>query len=361
MTEDLRAEIRSAVTSMIQANASAFADGDPGDLDRALWSDLSEAGFHLLGVPERIGGSGGTLRDLAVVIELSAFHAARLPVAEAALLAGGLLARAGLAVPAGVTLASLDEAVVDRASGRPRLTGRLRVPWGRYADHVVTVVRDAGQPAVAVMPVDSGTGWQLAENLADEPRDLLLVHDAAVLGDIVVPALGTDADFVLRRGALARSVQLAGAARAVLLSSQRYVAEREQFGRPLARFQAVQQNLATLAAEVTAMQVAADAAVLAAQQAEVSPDAGLAAEIAIASAKAVTSAGANVVASLGHQLHGALGYSKEHHLAASTTRLWSWRDEAGGEALWQDRLAAAVTVPSGWWAAATAAAAVLPA
>jgi acyl-CoA dehydrogenase len=127
------------------------------------------------------------------------------------------------------------------------------------------------------------------------------------------------------------------------------VAEREQFGRPLVRFQAVQQQLAALAAEVTAMQVAADAAVLATEDAEADPAARAAERVAVAAAKAVTSAGAQVVASIGHQLHGALGYTHEHRLGAFTTRLWSWREEFGSEGLWHDRLAAAVAERTAWW------------
>ena len=189
---------------------------------------------------------------------------------------------------------------------------------------------------------------ETAENLAGEPRDVFVFDGLPVEeGALATTLLGVDD--VLRRGALARSVQLAGAARAVLAATQRYVTEREQFGRPLARFQAVQQQLATLAAEVTAMHVAADAAVLAAEAADADPVAGPAAEVAVAAAKAVTSAGAQVVASIGHQLHGALGYTQEHRLGASTMRLWSWREEFGGEGLWQDRLAAAVIDRSAWW------------
>ncbi|QFZ20624.1 acyl-CoA dehydrogenase family protein [Saccharothrix syringae] len=329
MNDELHEEIRAAVGAILQGRAT-------GGFDAALWRDLADTGFHLLGVPEELGGSGGGLRDLAVVVDLVAFHTAGAPVAESAFLAGWLLARAGLDVPGGLVVAAVDEVGAHRRGGRLRLSGRAAVPWARHADHVVTLARDGDDLFVAVLPVGE---VEQAENLAGEPRDTAVLDDVEAVASAPV---GIDADELRLRGALARSVQLAGAARAVLVSARRYVAEREQFGRPLARFQAVQQHLAALAAEVTAMRISADAALLAVEAHD-------RAEVAVAAAKATTSAGAHVVATIGHQLHGALGYSAEHHLGAATTRLWSWREEFGNEAHWQDRLAAAVAGQGSWW------------
>ncbi|MGC7101790.1 acyl-CoA dehydrogenase family protein [Amycolatopsis lurida] len=323
MTGDLSAEIRSVLGSMLKGRESSR------DFDRPLWKDLSETGFHLLGVPEEIGGSGGGLGELAVAVDSIAFHTAGAPLVESAFLAGWLLTKANLRVPGGLVVASLDEAHCGSAS---RLSGRLRVPWARHADQVVTIAKDADEVLVAVVPA-RGLEVVRAENLAGEPRDTLVLDD--VVATVMAP-VDVDAADLLRRGALARSIQLAAAARAVLETTQRHVGEREQFGRPLARFQAVQQHLAALAAEVTAMNVSADAAVLADD------------DVATAAAKATTSAGAHTVAAIGHQLHGALGYSREHHLGAVTTRLWSWREEFGNESHWQDQLADAVRADS-WW------------
>ncbi|MDX3191685.1 acyl-CoA/acyl-ACP dehydrogenase [Streptomyces sp. MN03-5084-2B] len=332
MSDDLRAEIRSVVGAML--NGRNREDG----FDRLLWKDLTDAGFHLLGVPGEAGGSGGGLRELAAVVDLLAFHAAAVPVAEQAFLAGWLLAQAGLSVPDGLTVASLDE-----ARGGSRLSGRVRAPWGRYADHVVTLARQDDTVLVALVPT-AGLAIDCAENLAGEPRDTLVLDGATATQAATAPP-DVEVTALLRRGALARSVQLAGSARAVLESARRHVGERDQFGRPLARFQAVQQHLAALAAETVAMQIGADAAVLAVEAGDP------AADVAIAAAKATTSASAHAVASIGHQLHGALGYSREHHLGAATTRLWAWREEFGNESRWQDELA--VGGGDAWWSLVT--------
>lgn len=352
MSEDLRSEIRDAVAAVVDGHA----DGVPpsGEVHRPLWTDLADTGFALVGVPEERGGSGGGLVEAAALLDAAAAGAAAVPVAEVGFLAGWLLADAGLQHPGTLTLPALDEAVVDRTSGAARLTGLLRVPWGRHAEALVVLVRDGAQRSVAVLPAGSWSVAGTAENLAGEPRDVLLLDTGAPVGPTTAPT-GLGPDDLLRRGALARTVQLAGAARAVLAATQRYVAEREQFGRPLARFQAVQQQLAALAGEVAAMQVAAGAAVLAVEAAEADPAARASAQVAVAAAKAVTSAGAQVVAATGHQLHGALGYTREHPLGTWTTRLWAWREEFGAEGLWQDQLAAAVTEQAAWWPTVTAA------
>lgn len=129
--------------------------------------------------------------------------------------------------------------------------------------------------------------------------------------------------------ALLLTIQLAGAAEKALDLTVRYATERVQFGRPIAQFQAVQQQVAIMAAEVAAMRAAADAAVD-----EVAQDGFVPATFAVAAAKAHNSKAAGEVARIAHQMHGAIGFTYEHQLRFATTRLWSWRDEAGNEAHW---------------------------
>ena len=55
-------------------------------------------------------------------------------------------------------------------------------------------------------------------------------------------------------------------------------------------------------------------------------------------AKSRTGEAAGKGAEIAHQVHGAMGYTREHNLHYSTRRLWSWRDEFGNETHWQSRL-----------------------
>jgi acyl-CoA dehydrogenase len=204
----------------------------------------------------------------------------------------------------------------DRASGTLR-----RVPWARSASVVMLVGDSVLLFDRAGLTVTDGT------NVAEEPRDTVTVD-----GAVTAASVGDHAGTELRlRGALGRACLLAGAARGALAASVQYAGERVQFGRPIGRFQAIQQQLALAASEVAAASAAADAAARAADA-----DGVVAAQFAIAAAKARTSEAAGAVARIAHQVHGAIGFTREHDLRLVTTRLWAWRDEDGSEAEWND-------------------------
>jgi acyl-CoA dehydrogenase len=138
------------------------------------------------------------------------------------------------------------------------------------------------------------------------------------------------ADWLWTEGALYRSVQMAGALERILAYSLQYAGERVQFGRPIGKFQAVQHMLALLAGHAAASGAAADAAI----------DAGAArpSEFAVAVAKARIGEAAGKGAEIAHQIHAAMGYTREHNLHFVSRRLWAWRDEFGNETHWQMRL-----------------------
>ena len=278
--------------------------------DAGLWQALEETGLTLAGSPEEAGGSGGDLSAAADIAVAAGAAAAPVPLAET-LAAGMLLSRAGLAIPSG----PLTVAV---ASG----PGLRRVPYGRLATTVAAGSGGSGGDgdwlAVIAPAGRGGTG----RNLAGEPRDEVIFGGDAEVHD--VPA-GT-ADYARRLLRLFRSLLIAGSAQRALDLTVTYVQEREQFGRPLARFPTVQQELARMAGEVALIGAATQAAVAADL-----PGAGEGVS-AVVAAKAQASSGAGVVAAIAHQLHGAIGTTEEHRLRLTTTRLWSWRDEDGSEA-----------------------------
>jgi acyl-CoA dehydrogenase len=145
----------------------------------------------------------------------------------------------------------------------------------------------------------------------------------------MLTAAGT-AEYARQTLRLFRALLIAGAARRALDLTVTYVQEREQFGRPLARFPTVQQELARMAGEVALIGAATQAAVA---QAAVARDPAAADVVpAVLAAKAQASHCAGIVAAIAHQLHGAIGTTEEHRLRLTTTRLWSWRDEDGPEA-----------------------------
>jgi acyl-CoA dehydrogenase len=224
------------------------------------------------------------------------------------------------------------------------------VPYGRLATTVAA--GSAGSAGSGWSGWDGGSGWDgdwlaviapadrggtdrggtgrggTGRNLAGEPRDEVILGEDAEVHD--APA-GT-ADYARRLLRLFRSLLIAGAAQRALDLTVTYVQEREQFGRPLARFPTVQQELARMAGEVALIGAATQAAVAAEDPLVAGSATAGAAVSAVVAAKAQASSGAGVVAAIAHQLHGAIGTTEEHRLRLTTTRLWSWRDEDGSEA-----------------------------
>ena len=304
------------------ARVAAAAAGPGWDAD--LWRALEATGLTLAGSPEEAGGSGGDLFAVADIVAAAGAAAAPVPLAET-LAAGMLLARAGLAIPAGpltVAVGKLDAGELD--------AGLRRVPYGRLA---TTVAAGSGEDGDWLAVFAPARRVKPGRNLAGEPRDDVEPGLGAEMRD--APA-GT-AGYARRLLRLFRSLLIAGAAQRALDLTVTYVKEREQFGRPLAKFPTVQQELARMAGEVALIGAATQAAVAvedpAAEHsaAEYPADAGEAVS-AVVAAKAQASHGAGIVAAIAHQLHGAIGTTEEHRLRLTTTRLWSWRDEDGSEA-----------------------------
>ena len=242
-----------------------------------LWSVLEQNGFARIGVE-------GSIAEAAAVVRVAARFAAPIPLAET--------------VAAGWIIGDAPEGPLSVAHAG-------RAPYGRVARAIVI-----GNRFLTDFTLREGV------NLADEPLDM------------VTPP-GPDEPPL--QGALVRSVQMAGALETVLRMTVEYAEHRNQFGRPLIAFQAIQQQLAEMAGEVSLAAAAADLAVR-------HFDA-----FHIAASRVTCGRSVTVSTAIAHQIHGAIGMTEEHDLNLFTRRLWSWRDDFGTEAYWTIRLGREVT------------------
>jgi len=313
--------------------ADTVNNAEKGEWPKALWDALEESFLPLTWVPDGLGGAGAEMIDGFAVLRVAGRFAAPVPIAET-LLAGWLLAEAGIAAPAGpMTIAPVHEDGDIRVGGDGTLSGRARhVPFARNAHHIALVGRRGSEKVVALVEAASlvikqGTG------LSGEPRDDVSFDGAVATS--VRPAPGLDPAALTLIAAAARTQQMAGALERILDQSVQFSLDRVQFGRPIAKFQAVQHNLATLAGEVAAAGAAADGAAEAIAVYGVAGDL-VASQVAIAKLRVGDAAGAG--AAIAHQVHGAMGFTYEHTLHHSTRRLWGWREEFGNETLWAERL-----------------------
>lgn len=323
--------VEDTVTIALREAADEKASGvgaAKGNATAPLWTALDEAGITA------IGGGGEDDVPFADAMELvrrAGYHALPVPLAET-IIARRMLARAGIAAPEGlITLAVPGAGELPRdASGR--LAGTLQsVPYGRSAAHVVVATEGRLHLAeIREALVTRGC------NMAGEPRDSLDLAHARVIG---AAASGSAVADLEAEGALVRAVALSGALAACLDHCLTWVNDRVQFGKPIAKHQAVQHLLAQLAEETAAAGAAADMAV------EASALAPSRFEVAIAKARAGEAAGKG--ASIAHAVFGAMGFTREHVLHYTTRRLWSWRNEFGAEIYWQAEIGRTVAAAGG--------------
>jgi acyl-CoA dehydrogenase len=344
----------------------------------SAWTALEEAGLTLAWVPEALGGAGADLADGFAVLREAGRFAVPLPLAET-LLAGWLLARAGIASPKGaMACAPARPADMPKVEGTGTISGRLRaVPLAKEASHLAVLARRGnGRHAVALIEAK-------AANIADGASMAGDALNAVSLSNVrpleLRDAVGIDDSALLIMGAAARAMQMAGALEAILDLAVAYANERVAFERPIAKFQAVQHNLARLAGEVAVAVSAAGSAADAIANSSPPPLWGRDREggkhdapgfpppltpphkgegnrdeavfLEAASAKIRVGEAAGEGAGIAHQVLGAIGFTQEHTLHRFTRRLWSWRDDFGNESFWAARLGSLVAAkgPDGLW------------
>jgi alkylation response protein AidB-like acyl-CoA dehydrogenase len=259
------------------SDAGAAANpGKPADLDGALWKQLAQSGLLSLALPAELGGDGLGVQATAAVLTEVGRHAARIPAL--ATLALGVLpvVRSGDAdlkrmllagVAAGETLltAAIREpshpmpaapATVAALAGRTGTVSGVKVgvPYAAAAswilvpastgtgDAIVAIV-EPGADGVSCQRTRSSSGLpEYTLRLADSP--ILHVLDGCSVGDLYeLTAAGICA---VGDGVLAAALDL----------TTEYIRRREQFGRPLATFQAVAQQIADVYAAARTLHLA---------------------------------------------------------------------------------------------------------
>jgi acyl-CoA dehydrogenase len=319
------------------------------DWPEALWALAERAGLPLAPVPLTAGGGGASVADTLAMARLAAAHAAPIPLGETGLLAGRLLAAAGLELPPGPLAAAWRGVSARSLPGRALILSGVaqRVPWGHRARRVAVLADGPDGPeACSVDP----TACVIREgrNVAGEPRDDLVFDRVEVPAGRHGAVSGIDRSALEELAALLRAAQIAGALSRATSLTVAYAGQRRQFGRPIARFQAVGQQLAMLAAEDAAANAAVDLALSAL-------DAGREASVEIAVAKVRAGQAAGAGSEIAHQIHGAIGFTREHPLHHFTRRLWAWREEHGNETVWGRALGerALAAGEAGLWALIT--------
>ena len=286
-----------------------------------LWQQVVDQGIHLVLADEADGGMHGAWADAFPIIRACGRYAVPLPVPES-IVATWLARQARCTLPNGV----------PGLIGKTLTDDDVSVPWGRHADYLIGVADSGAGTELIIASAQNGPCSE-ANNLGLDPRDVFktpLTIDARYV--IEVPP-----DVVHWLGAMCRAAQIAGAGAACLELAVNYACEREQFGRTLSRFQAIQHHLADLAGTMASVDAIAIAAFEAVDRTGIAAD-GRNARFEIAAAKCRASEAVEKLTRLSHQVHGAIGFTYEYGLHFLTRKLWAWRAEFGGAGEWGEYL-----------------------
>jgi hypothetical protein len=282
---------------------------------QALWKAAEEAGFmDVLGN----GASWDNLPDAMSILVAGGAAPVPIPISSG-MLARRLLALTKIEVEPGIVLAMTPRA----------LDGNIGVRW--FWPHDTLGVIACWPEGWALIKAGGSTAGR---NYAGEPWWLIEAEED--IRERVMRPYPDQCSYEQCQEflALSRSALMAGAMQAVLTLTIEHVNTRVQFGKPLGKQAAVQHQLALMAEYVAAASVAVEYAVRRWGE-------GAAPETvwrAVASAKIRCGESAGKVAEMAHQVHGAIGFTREYRLQDYTRRLWTWRDEAGTEAEWSHAL-----------------------
>ncbi len=306
-----------------------------------MWERMAALGWMGLPLPERYGGSGGSLTDLAVLLEefgralvpgpfFNSVAIVGLTILDAGsegqkadilprIADGSLIATAALLEEDARYLPEAIAMSIERRDGESVLNGtKMFVEYANSADLTLTPVRNSeGCLALALIPASAhGISATSLDSIARDRQFALRFEDVSLPADAI---LGGDGDGwpalkrALDRASMLHCAQSVGGAQRVLEMTVDYTKQRVQFDRPIASFQSVQHDCAD-------MVIAIDSARLAVYQAITRIEDGQDADKEIALAKTLANHAYKWTTLTAQQVHGGIAFMEEYDLQLWTRR-----------------------------------------
>lgn len=303
--------------------------------DEVLWQAMADQGFTGLTIPEEYGGLGLSLVDLIAVAE--EIGRACLPGPFLSTLwAASLIERAGNEgqrkqylepISAGevkATVALLEESAdwnpnavqmrAEKDGKEYRLRGAKQfVTDAAVADVIICVVRDGAD--LILLPVEQGAaGLTITATPAiDATRKLYTVEfDNAAVPESSALAFTTKTKEALEAATdvaiVALCAEMLGGMQWTLENTVEYAKTRQQFGKPIGIYQAVQHQCADMFNFTESVRSAVYYAAWAVAENDSS------AKLAVSIAKGYASDAAREVGNRGVQIHGGIGFTWEHNI-----------------------------------------------
>ncbi|MEB3031884.1 acyl-CoA dehydrogenase family protein [[Mycobacterium] nativiensis] len=346
MTEERRAFVNavrefSARECGTREQRNALTEGGTSTHSPAIAAKLADLGWLGLTIPEEYGGSGGGLFDACLFVEEMSYGRLPIPSYPVTLIvansyrkfapeaikhevlggvARGAVESIAMSEPgSGSDVASLT-CRAERVDGGYRINGQKT--WcsnAHHADHILLVARTSSEGAkhqgITMFSIPAGTPG-LKMNQIDtmggrEVNDLYFT-DCFVPEDRLVGAEGQGWAQLIAGLNIERVIIGAlylGIARRAFDDTLAYIKEREQFGKPIGKFQALAHRIADLATEITATELLVHDV---ARRVDENPEQLLPREASMAKLKA--SELSKQVSLEGMQMMGGYGYATEYDM-----------------------------------------------
>ncbi|QYJ04917.1 hypothetical protein KUV85_04305 [Nocardioides panacisoli] len=260
------------------AVARAWAEGDHA-AGLTLWARLAEQGVTML-------ATEASPVEVCVAFEVLGRHSVPGPWVESA--------------------AYLPVALGREVAGVATVAVPPHTPYALDADVAEAVYLDSGRGEPTLVPPERRASEPVVS--VDPTRRLFRVGEA-------VDVAGVSGSRAFDLAALATAAQLLGLGERVLADSVTYVTQRRQFGREIGSYQAIKHQLANVRIALDFAQPLVYGAAVA-----LSEPAGTA-ERSVSAAKVQAAEAAYLASRVGLQVHGAIGYTREHDLSVFLTRI----------------------------------------
>lgn len=308
-----------------------------------MWEKIAEQGWLGLIIPEQYGGVGLDFMDLSILLEETGRALLPGPFFSTVVMGGMTIADAGTEeqkqellpqIAEGqliVTLALTEpsarwdaagvEATATRSADNWVLNGtKLFVPNAHVSDTIIVAARTGeGERDISlfIVPRNSGGVSQtLLKTIASDRQSEVVLDNVNLLGSALLGEENKGWDTmekVIKWGAIGKCSEMVGGAQQVLDMTVDYAKQRTQFGRPIGSFQAIQHHCANMATDVEGSRYIT-------YQAAWHLSEGLPSDREVAMAKAWVSDAYRRICALGHQCHGAIGFTKEHNMQLYSRR-----------------------------------------
>jgi alkylation response protein AidB-like acyl-CoA dehydrogenase len=311
-----------------------------------LWNKMAELGWLALIIPDAYDGMGGNLMDLVIMMEemgrfcLPGPYFSTVLSCESIMTAGSeeqlktllpkigdgeLILTTAFAEP-GIRTYDASLVAMEAASTEKDFVingTKLFVHDAHVADYMVCAARTSGRPAekdgITLFLIDLKTpGIRLTamKTFVGDKQFEVNFQDVMVSKEHVLGPVGgglTILERIHQKGAICKCAEMLGGAQKVLEMATEYAKEREQFGRPIGSFQAVQHHCSNMLMDIEGSRYIT-------YKAAWMLDQGIPCTKQVSSAKAWTSEAYKRVVGLGHQILGATGYIIDYDMPLYSRR-----------------------------------------